>query len=295
MKHAILGAGGVGGLMAAALVHAGEQVTLILRPDTYAKHPDHLRLESPFGNLDVPVQRATELNDHFDVVWLTVKAMQLDEAIGTLSKGKDKFDAIVPLLNGVDHVARLRSLFGDDRVIPATISVETERVAPGHIVHRSPFVRLAIASSGKPKLESLVKKLSDFGFACEFVDDEKTLLWRKMVFLAPLALTSSASGKTTGGMKEDPAWHARLQSAIRETSAVGLAEGAKVDGEATVKSVDALPGGMRSSMQKDVEAGRQPELDAIAGPILRGGEKHGVPTPLVKELVGMIQSKVGKR
>jgi len=293
MRHAIVGAGGVGGLMAAALVHAGEQVTVILRPETYAKHPDHIHLDSAFGNFDAPVERTTELNDHFDVVWLTVKATQLDAAIKTLSAGKDKFDIIVPLLNGVDHIERLRALFGRERVVPATISVEAERVAPGRIAHRSPFVRLAVASTGRSKLEGVVKKLSDFGFACEFIEDTKTLLWRKLVFLAPLALTSSASGKATDGMKQDPSWQARLVAAVRETGAVALAEGAKVDVEGTVKTVESLPPGMKSSMQKDVEAGRKPELDAIGGPILRGGEEHGIPTPVVKELIGMIREKVG--
>lgn len=292
MTHAILGAGGVGGLMAAALVHAGEEVTLILRPETAANYPDHLHLESAFGNLDVPVQRAIALDRHYDVVWLTVKATQLNAAIETLQSGRDRFDIIVPLLNGVEHVDLLRKLFGPDRVVPATISVESERVSPGSIAHRSPFCRLAVASSGKPKLQRVIEKLSDFGFSCEFVDDDKTLLWRKLIFLAPLALTSSASGLATEGMKSDPAWHARLHAAVREAGAVALAEGAKVDVDGTVKTIDSLPAGMKSSMQKDVAAGRKPELDAIGGPILRGGKAHGIATPVVKEMIEIIRQKI---
>jgi 2-dehydropantoate 2-reductase len=293
MRHAIVGAGGVGGLVAAALVHAGEQVTLILRPETYAEYPDHIRLESTYENVEAPVARTTELNSRFDIVWLAVKATQLEAAISTLVAGRDNFGIIVPLLNGVEHIERLRALFGHDRVVPATISVESERVAPGHIVHRSPFVHLAVAASGQPKLEGILKKLSDFGFSCEFVGDENTLLWRKLIFLAPLALTSSASGKTTGEMKEDPVWNARLQAAVREAGAVALAEGAAVDVGGTLNSVESLPPDMRSSMQKDVEAGRTPELDAIAGPIVRGGRKHGVPTPVIGDLVARIQNKTG--
>jgi 2-dehydropantoate 2-reductase len=291
MTHAILGAGGVGGLMAAALVHAGEEVTLILRPETLAKHPARLRLKSPYGNLEFPIERAASLDRHFDVVWLTVKATQLDGALETLSAGRDKFDFVVPLLNGVDHVESLRSLFGHDRVIPATISVESERISPGDIAHRSPFCRLAIASSGRSKLDGIVQKLSKFGFTCEFVDDDQTLLWRKLIFLAPLALTSSASGLATDGMKSDPEWNARLHAAVREAGAVALAEGAKVDVDGTAKTIDSLPAGMKSSMQKDVEAGRRPELDAIGGPIVRGGKKHGVPTPVIEELMDLVQER----
>jgi 2-dehydropantoate 2-reductase len=42
-------------------------------------------------------------------------------------------------------------------------------------------------------------------------------------------------------------------------------------------------------MQKDVAAGRTPELDAIGGPILRGGERHGIPVPVTASLVETIK------
>jgi 2-dehydropantoate 2-reductase len=294
MKHAIVGAGGVGGLMAAALVHVGEEVTLILRPETYAKHADRVRLTSPYGNLDVPVRRATSLDQHFDVVWLTVKATQLDTAIETVSAGKDRFDMLIPLLNGVEHIDRLRKLFGHDRVVPATISVESERIAPGEIAHRSTFVRLAVSSMAKPKLERILKKLSEYGFTCDFSDDEKTMMWRKLVFLAPLALNNSASGRDKGGLMQDPVWHDRLRATVRETGAVATAEGAKVDVDGTIATIEGLPPQMKSSMQKDVEAGRAPELDAIGGPIVRGGQKHNIPTPVTRELVEMIRQKTAR-
>lgn len=292
MKHAIIGAGGVGGLMAAALVHAGEDVTLVLRPETYQLHPDRVRLKSAFGDLDVPVRRATALDEHFDVVWLTTKATQLEAALQTLLSGKDEFDLLIPLLNGVEHIDQLRKLFGHDRVVPATISVSSERVAAGEIIHRSQFAQLAVSSIARARLEPLLKRLSDYGFACEFLEDEKTLMWRKLVFLAPLALNNSASGRDKGGLTSDPVWHDRLRATVREVGAVATAEGAKVDVEDTLANIESMPGGMKASMQVDVEAGRQPELDAIGGPIVRGGKAHGIPTPVTNELIDMIRSKI---
>lgn len=281
--------------MGASLAHIGEQVTVVLRPETYLRHPDFIRLESPLGNFDAPVRRAMELNEPFDVVWLTVKATQLDSAMETLSAGHQHFGIIVPLLNGVDHVARLRSEFGHDTVVPATISVESERTAPGHIVHRSPFVRLAVAATGKPQMEEVLRKLTEFGFFCEFVKDEKTLLWQKMAFLTPLALTSSASGRTAGGMREDPTWHARLRSVVSEACAVAEAEGARVDASQIAAMIESLPSGMKSSMQKDVEAGRTPELQAIGDPIVQGGENHGIPTPVTHQLIEMIRARLPRQ
>jgi ketopantoate reductase len=46
-------------------------------------------------------------------------------------------------------------------------------------------------------------------------------------------------------------------------------------------------------MQKDVEAGRTPELDAIAGPILRGGRRHDIPVPATEELAAAVHARAG--
>jgi 2-dehydropantoate 2-reductase len=56
-----------------------------------------------------------------------------------------------------------------------------------------------------------------------------------------------------------------------------------------------MPANMRSSMQKDVARGHPPELDAIAGPILRGGERHGIEVPTTKKLVAAVERRVGSR
>src|SRR5436305_2433042 len=147
MRHAILGAGGIGGLIAACLAKAGEDVTLVIRPETASAYPAELQLESPFGNFTVPVQHAARV-PAADILWLTVKATQLDSALANIPQCVG-VEAIVPLLNGVDHIELLRSRFGSARVIPATIAVESERISAGHIVHRSPFARLNISSRGR--------------------------------------------------------------------------------------------------------------------------------------------------
>ncbi len=64
-----------------------------------------------------------------------------------------------------------------------------------------------------------------------------------------------------------------------------------MDEQALRRLLAAVPDGMRSSMQKDVEAGRPPELDAIGGPILRGGERHGISVPGTSELAGLVAAR----
>jgi 2-dehydropantoate 2-reductase len=291
MTHAILGAGGVGGLIGACLAHSGDSVTLVVRRETLSGYPKQLRLESAFGNFTVDVAVACEV-PAVDVLWLTVKATQLESALGEFTE-PGKVRAIVPLLNGIDHVAMLRSKYGAERVIPATIAVETERVGPGHIVHRSPFARLNVLSAGRPLLGNTVDELQKIGFTCSYIDDEPTLMWGKMVFLAPFALTTTAADKSVGEILSDPEWRSLGVACVREACAVAKAEGANVDADKVLSGVAGMPGGMRSSMQKDVEQHRAPELDAIAGPILRGAKRHGIEVPATRKLVAAVEHRAG--
>lgn len=291
LRHAILGAGGVGGLIGASLAHFGAPVTLVVRREALADYPQRLKLESRFGKFEIPVSISAEVPP-VDVLWLTVKATQLDESLRTITN-PDVVHAIVPLLNGIDHISLLRSRYGTQKVIPATIAVESERVAPGHIIHRSPFARLNVSSAGRSLLEGAILELQQLGFECRFVDHEPTLMWSKLVFLAAFALCTTASGKTTGEILADPEWAQLGVGCIRETSAVAAAEGAQIDAGAVIAAAVKMPGNMRSSMQKDVEQGKIPELDAIAGPILRGAKRHGIEVPATKKLVEMVEQRAG--
>ena len=291
LHHAILGAGGIGGLVGASLAHAGAPVTMIVRRESLANYPQQLQLQSPFGNFTVPITPAAEVPP-CDVLWLTTKATQLDSALTSLTH-PESVKAIVPLLNGIDHIAALRTKYGKDKVIPATIAVESERVAPGHIIHRSPFARLNVASSGRAMLESTIDELQKLGFECRFIDDDATLMWSKLVFLAAFALTTTASDKTTGDILADPHWRDLGIGVIREASAVAVAEGAKINADAVIAGVMKMPGTMRSSMQKDVERHNLPELDAIAGPILRGAKKHAIDVPATEQLVALVERRAG--
>src|ERR1700680_4900241 len=267
LHHAIPGPGGVGGLVGACLAHSGGSVTLVVKPESLAQYPRRLHLESPFGNFDAEVACGSEVPPA-DVLWIAVKGTQLQSALTAL-KNPGSVKAIVPLLNGIDHLSLLRSSYGADRVIAATIAVESERVSPGPIVHRSPFARLNISAAARTLLGSTGEHLQQLGFQCCFVDDEPTLMWSKLVFLEPCALTTTAADKAMGGIISDPSWRDQLEPCVREACDGAIAEGAKVDPAAILAGMKAMPRNMRSSMQKDVEQHRTPELDALAGPILR--------------------------
>lgn len=291
LRHAILGAGGVGGVLGTLLAHSGAPVTFVVRRESLAEYPRTVHLESTFGKLDAGVSVTAEV-PLVDVVWLSVKATQLDSALTAITS-PPAFRAIVPLLNGLDHNSLLRARYGADRVIPATIAGEFERLSPGNFVHRSPFAVLNALTTGRELLAGTFEQMQKTGFVCRFTDDEPTLMWSKLVFLAPFALSTTAANLPAEGISSDPEWRSLRAACVREACAVADAEGAKVDVEKVLAGMEKMPGAMRSSMQKDVDRHNPPELDAIAGPILRSGKKHGIDVPATRRLVAAVEKRAG--
>jgi len=259
-----------------------------VRPETLPDYPHALSLERPSDNLSATANSAASLTDTVDVLWIATKTFQLDTALKAV-QAVPRF--VVPLLNGVDHIPNLNARFGQQRIFPATIAVEAEKFAPGRFIQRSPFVHLNLSTRAEPLLGDTVSHLAKIGFTCKFIENEPTLLWLKLCFLAPLALATSASGKNVGEVLADSAWENKLHPATSEACAIATASGAQVDAARIQSGFRALPPGMRSSMQKDVVAGRPLELDAIGGPIVRGGQRFDIDVPATAELMAMIKSR----
>lgn len=269
MRHAVLGAGGIGGLIAGTLARSGAEVSLLLRPESLSAYSGELRVESAvLGEFTVAVPAADGLERPADVLWVATKATQLERALSLAPPEAVGEGLVVPLLNGVDHVARLRTRYAN--VVAAAIRVESERVSPSFIRQTSPFLRVDMAGA-----ESAQEALRAAGIDCRDSDDERSLLWGKLVVLAPIALATTARAAPFGAVRTDE----RFIGCREEAIAVARAEGATVDVEAARAFHEQVPADMRSSMQKDVAAGQEPELDAIAGPIIRAGTRHGIPTP----------------
>lgn len=281
MRHAILGAGGVGGLLAGALARSSADVVLLLRPETLARYPGRLAVESAvLGDFEVEVPGVPLLDRPVDVLWVATKAIQLEAALTLAPVDRVGEAVVIPLLNGVDHVGLLRSRYRD--VAAGAFRGETERVSPILIRQSSPFLRVDLAGA-----EAVQSELRRAGIECHACDDEFSLLWDKLAFLAPLALATSALDAPLGAAREDP----RFVGCREEALAVARAEGAQVDGDTVRRLHEGAPASMRSSMQKDLTAGREPELDAIAGPILRGGQQHGLPTESTQQLADQVRAR----
>ena len=280
MRHAVLGGGGVGGLVGGLLARQGHSVTLVVRDP---ERPPTLEVTSArLGDFSVEVRVVGRLDHPVDVLWVTTKATQLEGALASAPAGRVE-GTVVPLLNGIDHLAPLRATYPS--VTPGVIGVETERTGPATIAHLSAGVWMELAG---PLAAEIATEVVAAGIDARVREDEATMLWQKLLMLAPMALTTTATGRPLGGVRGDPQWRERMLGILAEAADVARASGARPDIEAARAILLGAPDGMRTSMQKDRAAGRPLELDAIAGPIVRGGSEHGIPTPHTSILMSLL-------
>jgi 2-dehydropantoate 2-reductase len=284
---AVLGPGGVGGLVAAALDRAGTAVTVVARSETCAiLEADGLRVTSVrLGDFTARPRAVPMLSWPVDVLFVATKATSLDAALERVAQPHPKL--VVPLLNGVEHVARLREHFGAERVLAAVIRVESDRPAPGLVIQTSPFLRIDLAPD--PRAERLVHLLRAAEIPAALGASEADVLWRKLVRLNALALTTTAHDAPLGEVRNR--WRDELTGAVDEGAAVARAEGAEVEAAEVLDELWEAHATLTSSMQRDVAAGRPPELDAIAGAVLRAGDRHGIPTPTVAALADAVRAR----
>ena len=176
------------------------------------------------------------------------------------------------------------------------IRVESRSPAPGHVVQSSPFLRVDLAAEDlqlRGQLDTLAATLEHAGVPARVESSEAHVLWSKLVRLAALACTTSASGLTIGFIRSDPQWRAALEACIAEAAAVANADGGAVDPAGPLAELEAAHPGLGSSMQRDIAAGREPELDAIAGAVLRAARRHGLECPTIDRLSRQIAREAG--
>ena len=295
MRIAVLGPGGVGGLLAALLDRAGHEVTVVARDSTAARiAASGIEVDSvTFGRFTARPRAVEQLTDKTDALLVATKASGLEAALERIDVEPA---TVLPLLNGLDHIAVLRRRFPSDSVLAGSIRVEADRPQAGVVVHTSPFLLVSMASrlpAMAPRVERLAGALGDAGVPFEVLDSEADVMWSKLVRLNALACTTSAYDKLLGEIRSTPALRADLVGAMTEAAAAGRAEGADVDGETAIEELERAHATLGSSMQRDIAAGREPELDAIPGSVMRAAARHGLTCPTIERLVEMIAARAG--
>jgi 2-dehydropantoate 2-reductase len=272
---AVLGPGAVGGVLAVPLVLSGHRVICVARPETAeAIAAEGLTLQRPEGTLHARPEAVARLQEEVDLLLVTVKSPALEDALGRI---RAAVGLVVPLLNGLEHIDRIRARLGEGVIAGSIGTLEAFRDTPTRIVQttQAPVITAS----------AVVEPLQAAGFAVRVVPNERAVLWEKAARLSVLAAATALTQRTVGELRADPSWRPELETALAEACAVARADGVELTPASQWEIIGGMPSTLTTSTARDVAAGRPSELDAITGAVVRAGERLGVPTPTLRRIL----------
>jgi len=306
MKILVLGAGAVGGYFGGRLVQAGADVTFLVRPgraELMAR--EGLRVKSRTGDIAQKVQLVTQdrLKPGYDLVILTAKAYDLDSAIESIAPAVQGDCMLLPLLNGMSHLAVLDARFGREHVLGGVAYIASTLGPDGTILHLGDFHKIAFGPrDGSEKAAALCKSLEALfaktQVSCLRTDSILQVMWDKWVFLASIAGMTAMMRAAIGDILEADAGERLLLAMLSECAAVARAEGFPV-GEAILathrKTLTHRGSAATASMMRDTENGGPTEADHILGAMLFLAKKHALAAPVTEMADTHMQAYAARR
>ena len=291
MRLAIIGVGGVGGSLGAALLSAGHEVVFIARGENaraLAERGLTVRHErSPLRAERIDVTPDPGGQAPAEAVLLCMKRYDLIDAIETHAKWLARCGSVIPLQNGLDAPDTTAALLPSDKVLGGTVQVVARLLEPGVVLREGETLQLNLAepSGGvSERLQRLEDALAPTGIAAEIHTQMETMLWLKFLMVACSSSINVAMRSGFDAMAGNPAMPWLLEIAMQEALGVAraldvpLPRDIEAQTRATLKNVFAHGG--KASLLTDLERGGALELEWLSGAIHRMGGETGVPTPL---------------
>jgi 2-dehydropantoate 2-reductase len=284
MKILVLGAGGIGGYFGGRLAQGGADVTFLVRPRRAAQiAANGLVIESPNGNATFPVKTVTAetVGSGHDLVLFTCKAYDLDSAMDAIAPAMAGNAVVVPMLNGIGHLAKLDARFGRAKVMGGTCQINVTVTPEGTVKHMEPLNRLIFGERdgtetprAKAFADALAKTTVDWTLSTTIERD----MWEKLMFLSALAATTCLFRGNIAEILAAPGGKAALERALAANVEIvtkcGVAPRPKSVEFASARLL--TPGPASSSMLRDLERGNPVEADHIVGFMLERAREHGI-------------------
>jgi 2-dehydropantoate 2-reductase len=289
MRIAVIGAGGVGGGFGAAIAKAGGDVTFVARGAHLAAMREHgLRVEGDRGETLIhPVQATDDPTsiDPVDIVLFCVKLWDIESAGEQIKPLIGPDTGVIPLQNGIDAGDRLIPILGAAHIMAGTVAISATIAKPGVIRQTGTFMSMAFGErdgNASPRAEAFRDLCRNAGFNVMLSDNIAVPIWQKFILLTAMSGGTAITRLPIGKLRDDPDVFSLFESVMRETEAVGRAEGVALPADVVEKqiaSIKALPPGGTASMAVDLSRGNRLELPWLAGKIVELGRKHHIPTP----------------
>jgi 2-dehydropantoate 2-reductase len=301
MRIAIVGPGGVGGLLAGLLARAGEEVVVLARGRALeAVRAEGLAVDSPLGTFTQRVAACAAdpaALGRADAVVVAVKAWQVAELAPSLAPLVGPATVVVPLQNGVLAAERLAAALGEGAVANGLVSVIAWLEGPGRVKHIGMKPRVVVGERGgrggatSPRLEALAAALVRAGCEASVSPDVERASWEKYLLIEPWGAVAAAARAPMGVVRSVPETRRLLAAAQEELAAVARARGVAVPEDAPARTLAFLDGvtpEATASMQRDLGAGRPSELEEQTGALVRLAREAGVPVPIHEVLLAAL-------
>jgi 2-dehydropantoate 2-reductase len=286
MRFLSLGAGAIGGYFGGRLIEGGADVTFLVRERRKAQLLTlGLKIESRFGSFSspVPAMTASEARGRpWDVIFVTCKAYDLPSAIDTLRLVTASSTAILPFLNGLDHMEVLNREFGRERVLGGLVKIAATLRSDGVIEHLNDW-RDFIFGEQNGEMSARVKAIEaafdEKSVVARAVPNIMQLMWEKLVHLATVAGMTSLMRSAVGEIASVPGGSEMLIKFLELNAAIASLEGFPIS-ETVLRPYRDLFHDARStykaSMLRDMDRNGPIEADHIIGFVLDRAARHGL-------------------
>ncbi len=316
--YCVLGAGAIGGLIAAHLCKSGYNVSCIARGGTYSaltKNGIKVRNEQSQFNSQPRVYRITDTIPEIDYLFITLKASSLPKVAKDISKLLTKKTTVITGMNGIPHwyFNGLKSDYGSLRlnsvdpngivskglpsakIIGSVIYPAAELIEPGVIYHKSGYkITLGEPDGSRSKrIENLSVALSNSGFRAPIRKNIRDEIWIKLLGNVAFNPLSALTGGSLAEICANSETRKIVSELMEETKAIGEKLGAnfQISIEKRIKGAEAV-GDHKTSMLQDLEAGRPMEIDAIVTAVQELGKITQTPTTVLDIISGLLKQKV---
>ncbi len=305
MKVCVVGAGAIGGLVAAKLAALGHEVSVVVRgPHLATIRERGLTLQADGTERTFPVRATDKMAElgQQDLVVIGLKAHQVAGVAADIRSLCGPSTVVVTAQNGipwwyffktggphegtvlesVDPGGVIARNIDVDRVLGSIIYPAAEIVSPGVIRHvEGDRISLGeVDKSDTERLRNTAKLLRDAGFKVRVSTDLRSEIWVKLWGNSTFNPISALTHATLVDICQFPPTRALAQRMMREAQEIGEKLGVRfpVTLEKRIAGAEAV-GKHKTSMLQDVETGRPLELEALVGSVLELGRIIGVPTP----------------
>ena len=291
MRVLVVGAGAIGGYFGGRMLQAGRDVTFLVRPKRASELASTgLVIKSPNGDVTLrnpPTAQADAINGTFDVVLLSCKAYDLDDAMKSFAPAVGQKTAIIPMLNGMLHLNMLDQSFGRERVLGGLCAIAVTLNEQREVVQLQPMQSLGFGERDgtmSDRVHAIAKVFSDVGGAGasqHILQD----MWEKWVFLASIAASTCLMRGPIGAILASPGGREFLLGILDECTAVAKAAGHEPGGPffQRIKGFLTAEGSpMTASMFRDIQAGARVEADHVVGDMIARADAAKIPAPKLR-------------